>query len=120
MAKSKLKAALDAHKGRDFKLEKQRKLEKEARKRKQAKGGEEAEVEDKDEEAGGVELEEVEIVNGKIVVDKKEKKGKKGKKEKKEKKTNGAAKEPEEAAWETEESEDEDEDEDEQPVVCSL
>ena len=35
--KSKLLAALDAHKGRDHKLEKQKKLQKEAEKRKQSK-----------------------------------------------------------------------------------
>ena len=37
MAKSKLLAALDTHKGRNIKLEKQRKLEKEAAKRKKSK-----------------------------------------------------------------------------------
>lgn len=35
--KSKLLAALDAHKGRDFKLEKQKKLQKQADKRKKSK-----------------------------------------------------------------------------------
>ena len=37
MAKSKLIAALDAHKGRDHKLERQKKLQKEATKRKRSK-----------------------------------------------------------------------------------
>lgn len=42
MAKSKLKSALDRHKGRDYKLEKQRKQEKAAAKRKAKKVEEEA------------------------------------------------------------------------------
>ena len=37
MAKSKLIAALDAHRGRDYKLEKQKKLQKQAAKRKKSK-----------------------------------------------------------------------------------
>ena len=40
MAKSKLLAALDAHRGRDHKLEKQKKLQKQAAKRKKSKGPE--------------------------------------------------------------------------------
>jgi rRNA-processing protein EBP2 len=98
MAKSKLMSALDNYKGRDIKLEQQRKKEKEARKRKQARKGSK-EVEDKEE--GGVQLEEVEVVkaNGKA------------KKDKKEKKSNGVKKPTEEeAGWETDESEDEDDD----------
>jgi rRNA-processing protein EBP2 len=37
MAKSKLLAAFDAHRGRDYKLEKQKKLQKQAAKRKKSK-----------------------------------------------------------------------------------
>ena len=40
MAKSKLIAALDAHRGRDYKLEKQKKLQKQAAKRKKPKAPE--------------------------------------------------------------------------------
>lgn len=40
MAKSKLVAALDAHRGRDYKLEKQKKLQKQAAKRKKSKAPE--------------------------------------------------------------------------------
>lgn len=96
MARSKLKSMLDNEKGRDFKLEKQRKLEKEARKR---KGQDKAED---DETKGGVPLDEVE----KKVVEKKEK-GKKGK-------ANGAKAAPvQEAEWETDDSEEDSEDDDE-------
>jgi len=90
MAKSKLKSALDAEKGRNFPLEKQRKKEKEARKRKEKN---KPQVEDDDdEETGGVPLDEVEVkVNGRA------------KKSKKDEKPAPAVKEPE---WETEGSDD--------------
>ncbi|KAF1922839.1 Ebp2-domain-containing protein [Didymella exigua CBS 183.55] len=93
MAKAKLKKILDARKGRDIALEKQRKKEKAAEKRK-AKN---APVVENDDEAGGVPLDEVEVkVNGKA------KESKNGKK---------AAKATEkEAEWETEGSEDDDSD----------
>ncbi|KAH8702760.1 eukaryotic rRNA processing protein EBP2-domain-containing protein [Phaeosphaeriaceae sp. PMI808] len=92
MAKSKLKSALDNEKGRNFKLEKQRKKEKEARKRKEKNA---PQVEEEDvEEDGGVPLDEVEVkVNGKA------------KKSKKDKKSAPAVEEPE---WETDGSESED------------
>jgi rRNA-processing protein EBP2 len=64
MAKGKLKSALDNEKGRNFKLERQRKQEKEARKRKEKNQPEV--VEEDVEEDGGVPLDEVEVkVNGK-------------------------------------------------------
>jgi rRNA-processing protein EBP2 len=91
MAKSKLKSALDNEKGRNIKLEKQRKQEKEAKKRKEKSKPEavEADVED-----GGVPLDEVEVkVNGKA------------KSSKKVSKSAPAVQEPE---WETDGSEDED------------
>jgi rRNA-processing protein EBP2 len=71
MAKSKLKSALDHEKGRNFKLEKQRKQEKEARKRKDKN---QPEIEEEDvEEDGGVPLDEVEVkVNGKAKKPKKD------------------------------------------------
>jgi rRNA-processing protein EBP2 len=71
MAKSKLKSALDHEKGRNFKLEKQRKQEKEARKRKDKN---QPEIEEEDvEEEGGVPLDEVEVkVNGKAKKPKKD------------------------------------------------
>lgn len=96
MARSKLKSAIENHKGRNIKLEKQRKKEKEARKRKDKNVSRD---DDEDsEEDGGVELiEEVAIkANGK---------SKKGK-------VNGAkavipTDEPE---WETEDSDEDDDD----------
>ncbi|KAH7067335.1 eukaryotic rRNA processing protein EBP2-domain-containing protein [Paraphoma chrysanthemicola] len=104
MAKGKLKSALDSEKGRNFKLEKQRKFEKEARKRKEKR---ETQTEDDDEDVeGGVPLDEVEVkVNGKT---------KKSKKDKKDKKAAPAVKEPD---WETEGSDDEDasDDDDDEP-----
>lgn len=109
MAKSKLKSALDNEKGRNFKLEKQRKQEKEARKRKE-KNQPQGEEEDEDED-GGVPLDEVEVkVNGKT---------KDSKKSKKDKKPAPAVKD---AEWETDGSEDEDandddDDMDEQPAL---
>lgn len=110
MGRSKLKSALENHKGRNIKLEKQRKKEKEARKRKEKNappvgegGDDEDDNEDEDEEdVGGVSLiEESEVkANGKA----------KGKKDKKAKK-NGVLKDvPEEAEWETDESEDDEDD----------
>jgi rRNA-processing protein EBP2 len=56
MAKSKLKSAIERHKGRDIALEKQRKLEKAAHKRKQAKAEqqEEEEEEEEDEVEGAI------------------------------------------------------------------
>lgn len=92
MAKSKLKAALDNEKGRNFKLERQRKQEKEARKRKA-----EAKPKGDDEEEGGVPLDEVELKaapksNGEVT---------------KKAKANGVktATPVEEAEWETDDSE---------------
>ncbi|PSN66324.1 Ebp2-domain-containing protein [Corynespora cassiicola Philippines] len=95
MAKSKLKAALDRHKGRNIKLEKQRKHEKEVHKRKEQNPTED----DSEGEEGGVELDDETSVkaNGKAKKDKKSVKG--------------AAK-AEEPEWETEDSEEEDDDED--------
>lgn len=95
MAKSKLKSALDNEKGRNFKLEKQRKQEKEARKRKE-KNQPQVEEQDDDED-GGVPLDEVEVkVNGKTKDSKKAKKDKK------------PAPLVEEAEWATDDSEEED------------
>lgn len=95
MAKSKLKSALDQYRGRNIRLEKQRKKEKEARKRKELNG---AGIEDTDdEEEGGIALDaEVETkapVNGKAGKNKSKK---------------GILKKPveEEPEWETENSED--------------
>ncbi|KAF2705843.1 Ebp2-domain-containing protein [Pleomassaria siparia CBS 279.74] len=105
MAKSKLLSALDNEKGRNFKLEKQRKQEKEARKRKakhiSAEDGNDGEEDD------GVSLaEEVEAaVNGQA------------KKEKKKDKKKGLKPAPapavEEPEWETDESDEEIDSEDE-------
>lgn len=50
--KSKLLAALDAHKGRDYKLEKQKKLQKQAERRKKAKTAEQVSSSDNAEENG--------------------------------------------------------------------
>ncbi|KAK7193303.1 hypothetical protein DPSP01_013671 [Paraphaeosphaeria sporulosa] len=95
MAKSKLKAALDNEKGRNFKLERQRKQEKEARKRKAEK---KPEGDHEDDAEGGVPLDEVELKatpksNGKVT---------------KKAKANGVkvATPVEEAEWETDNSED--------------
>lgn len=52
--KSKLLAALDAHKGRDYKLEKQKKLQKQAEKRNKLRVAEASEAEDAEE--GGSKL----------------------------------------------------------------
>ncbi|KAH7384323.1 eukaryotic rRNA processing protein EBP2-domain-containing protein [Phaeosphaeria sp. MPI-PUGE-AT-0046c] len=95
MAKSKLKSALDNEKGRNIKLEKQRKQEKVARKRKEKN---QPQVEDEaEDEDGGVPLDEVEVkINGKT---------KDSKKSKKDKKPAPAVKD---AEWETDGSEDED------------
>jgi rRNA-processing protein EBP2 len=97
MAGPKLKEMLDARKGRNFALEKQRKKEKAAKQRKEKNAPAVADVDD--EEAGGVPLDEVEVkVNGKAKPSKNEKK---------------AAKATEkEVEWETEGSEDEDDSED--------
>jgi rRNA-processing protein EBP2 len=95
MAKSKLKSALDNEKGRNIKLEKQRKQEKEAKKRKEKNKPEavEADVED-----GGVPLDEVEVkVNGKA---------------KSSKKVNKSAPAVQDPEWETDGSEDEDDSDD--------
>lgn len=109
MVKSKLLSALDRHKGRDIKLEKQRKAEKEARKRKRARKAEEGEEgdSDEDEEVGGVAL------NGPKEEKRNGAKGKKGEK------ANGVEKGAEnEAQWETDEDEsDEDEDDSEAGMV---
>ncbi|KAH7083906.1 eukaryotic rRNA processing protein EBP2-domain-containing protein [Paraphoma chrysanthemicola] len=109
MARGKLKSALDSEKGRNFKLEKQRKYEKEARKRKDKR---QTQTEDDDEDVeGGVPLDEVEVkVNGKT---------KKSKKDKKDKKAAPAVKEPD---WETEGSDDEDasDDDDDEPERPAL
>ena len=106
MAKSKLLSALDKYKGRDIKLEKQRKAEKEARKRKRARKEEEGDS-NEDEGVGGVAL------NGPKEEKRNGAKGKKGGK------ANGVEKGPEdEAQWETDEDEgDEDEDDSETGVV---
>lgn len=109
MAKSKLKAALDHEKGRNFKLEKQRKQEKEAKKRKEKNN---PVVEDEDVQSdGGVPLDEVEVkVNGNA---KKSKNGKKAKEA-----TAAVVAEPD---WETEGSEDEDgSDDDDMPERPAL
>lgn len=104
MAKANLKKILDARKGRNIPLEKQRKQEKAADKRK-AKNA--PEVED-DEETGGVPLDEVEVkVNGKAKESKNAKKAAKATQK--------------EAEWETEGSENdeddsEDDDEEERPA----
>ncbi|KAF2281094.1 Ebp2-domain-containing protein [Westerdykella ornata] len=103
MARSKLKSALDQYRGRNIRLEKQRKKEKEARKRKEQRqaanqdgGNEGAQVEEqkKQEEEG----EEVAVkANGQT-------------KNKAQAKTNGAAKDAEavgEPDWETDDSEEE-------------
>jgi rRNA-processing protein EBP2 len=110
MGKSKLKAALDNEKGRNFKLEKQRKQEKEAKRRQEAKTVQTQADGDDDKEDGGVPvpLDEVEVkVNGKT------KKSKKNIA-----KPAPKATEPE---WETDGSEDEDASDDdempERPVV---
>ncbi|KAF1921354.1 eukaryotic rRNA processing protein EBP2-domain-containing protein [Ampelomyces quisqualis] len=106
MAKSKLKSALDNEKGRNIKLEKQRKQEKAARQRKEKNRPQS--VGDDAEEDGGVPLDEVEVkVNGKA------------KKQKKAGKPAPSVKEPE---WETDGSEDEDDSDDdddmpERPVL---
>ncbi|KAF2659706.1 Ebp2-domain-containing protein [Lophiostoma macrostomum CBS 122681] len=101
MAKTKLKSALDQYRGRNIRLEKQRKKEKEARKRKQANNptGDEAE----NAIDGTVQAEEAEAVgvNGKA----------------KKTKKNGVKKAAvpavvEEPEWETEESEEEGDDSD--------
>ncbi|KAI8932112.1 hypothetical protein NX059_010997 [Plenodomus lindquistii] len=106
MAKSKLKSALDHHKGRNIKLEKQRKHEKEVRKLKEKKKAESGEVtvdggEDKEDGGVPVPLDEVEVkLNGK---------SKKSKKSQKNGAKPATAEEPE---WETDGSDDDD-DEDE-------
>ncbi|CAE7020623.1 hypothetical protein P3342_004468 [Pyrenophora teres f. teres] len=106
MGKSKLKAALDHHQGRNIKLEKQRKHEKEVQKRKEKRKSETAQTDgDEDAEGGSVPvpLDEVEVkVNGKA------KKSKSGKKE--EVKSAKSAPAVKEVDWETEGSEDEDDD----------
>ncbi|KAF2196257.1 Ebp2-domain-containing protein [Delitschia confertaspora ATCC 74209] len=103
MGKSKLKSALDAYKGRDIRLEKQRKKEKEARKRKEQRQQKDGSG-DEGEGEGGVWLEQQvqDGLNG----------AKKGKKEKKDTKTEKKAEKPAEVeeGWETDDSE-EDEDE---------
>ncbi|KAF2004180.1 Ebp2-domain-containing protein [Amniculicola lignicola CBS 123094] len=103
MAKSKLLSALDKHKGRDIKLEKQRKQEKAAKQRKEKNAP--AQDETDDDEDGGVALEVQPVVNGKS----------KAKKGKKAAETAPAATED----WETDEDEDEeggqDDDDDDMP-----
>ncbi|KAF2126508.1 Ebp2-domain-containing protein [Dothidotthia symphoricarpi CBS 119687] len=102
MAKSKLKSALDHHKGRNFPLEKQRKKEKAARQRKEKN---QAQTDGTDgEEEGGVKL--PEVVEAGVVANGKASKASKPKK-------NGAqpvaAEEPE---WETDGSDDDEDDDD--------
>lgn len=105
MARSKLKSALDNEKGRNIKLEKQRKQEKEARKRKEQK---QADEDDDSEEEGGVA-----VVQEKIAA-KNNGKAKKGK-------ANGVkATAPEEAEWETEDSEDEEASDDDEEIPFDL
>ncbi|KAF2734137.1 Ebp2-domain-containing protein [Polyplosphaeria fusca] len=96
MARSKLKSALDNEKGRNIKLQKQRKLEKTARKRREKNrpaGGDIG-----DDEEGGIALAEEAAtqVNGKSKKDKKSTKSKK----------NGISQQ--EPEWETEESDEDD------------
>lgn len=114
MAKSKLKSALDNQKGRNFKLEKQRKSEKEARKRQEKREAQKTHTHDEgDIEEGGVPvpLDEVEVrANGKT------------KKSKNNRVIVAApAVDPE---WETDDSEDEDngnsEDDDDMPTRPAL
>ncbi|KAF2489899.1 Ebp2-domain-containing protein [Lophium mytilinum] len=117
MAKSKLLGALDRYKGRDLKLEKQRKQEKEARKRKLAR--EEPKDDGEDEDNGGVLLgahgeENIQSeLNGKAA-----KKSSSKKSSLKKSKTNSAAKPADdEEHWETEEDEEGgSDDEDDMPV----
>jgi rRNA-processing protein EBP2 len=103
MARSKLKSALDNHKGRNIKLEKQRKHEKEVHKRKEANKPEGEE--DDSAEEGGVQLGDVVEVktNGKT----------------KKSKANGmkAAAAKDEPEWETDASEDEDESDDDDDMA---
>jgi rRNA-processing protein EBP2 len=103
MARSKLKSALDNHKGRNIKLEKQRKHEKEVHKRKEANKPEGEE--DDSAEEGGVQLDDVAEVktNGKT----------------KKSKANGvkAAAAKDEPEWETDASEDEDESDDDDDMA---
>ncbi|CAI6341244.1 unnamed protein product [Periconia digitata] len=106
MAKGVLKTALDAHKNRNYKLERQRKQEKAAKKKKQEAAAQNEDGEDVEE--GGVQLNESvgAKVNG-------EKKGKaKNAKSPKATKT-----EPE---WETEESENDSDDDDDIPDETAL
>lgn len=110
MGKSKLKSALDHHKGRNIKLEKQRKHEKQVHKQKSKREAEKETDEDDNEEEGGVlvPLDEVEVkVNGKA---------------KKSKKNIAPQPAPvADAEWETEGSEDEDsEDEEDIPDQIAL
>jgi rRNA-processing protein EBP2 len=108
MARSKLKSALDNHKGRNIKLEKQRKHEKEVRKRKEKKNPE-GEDDDSAEE-GGVQL-------GDVAEAKFNGKSKKGK-------ANGvkAVAAKDEPEWETDASDDEDasDDDDDMPERAVL
>lgn len=98
MAKSKLKSALDQYRGRNIRLEKQRKKEKEARKRKEQREAANENGEDDDAPLGGQKAKETAVKANRTP--KKEAKAKK----------NGAVKnaEPaEEPEWETDESEEE-------------
>lgn len=101
MAKGKLKSALDNHKGRNIKLEKQRKHEKEVRKLKGKREAEKAPATEGSDEADGgvpVPLDEVEVkLNGKT------------KKSKKNGVKPAAAEEPE---WETDGSDEDESDDD--------
>ncbi|KAH7139090.1 eukaryotic rRNA processing protein EBP2-domain-containing protein [Dendryphion nanum] len=104
MAKTKLRSALDQYRGRNIRLEKQRKKEREARKRKELNGeGDESEIDDGEE--GGVVLDAPAETNGKVNGAAKKNKAKKEKK--------GILKKAvEEPEWETEGSGAEDDDDD--------
>ncbi|KAF2009085.1 Ebp2-domain-containing protein [Aaosphaeria arxii CBS 175.79] len=103
MAKTKLKSALDQYRGRNIRLEKQRKKEKAARKRKELNNPEEAASDDG--EDGGIALEsQVQEELNKSA--KKEKATKNGATKKKAAKAAAAA-EPAEPEWETDEDENE-------------
>jgi len=102
MAKGKLKSALDNHKGRNIKLEKQRKHEKEVRKLKEKRNPQPTEGEGEDEEAGGVPIVPVPLDEVEVKINGKSKKSKKD-----------GAKPVAEAEWETDGSDDDESDGDE-------
>lgn len=107
MAKGVLKSALDAHKNRNFKLERQRKQEKAAKKRKQALAAENGEVESEAAEEGGVQLNSP--ANAKANGEKKKVNGTKPSK--------ASKAEPE---WETDDSEEDEDDDEDVPDETAL